>query len=85
MPELSDRDREILQFETDHPVWGHVGAKLTVVYDRWQLTETRYYQVLHSLLERPEALVAFPQTVRRLTRLRDVRRHARSRSRLGDA
>lgn len=39
---------------------------------------TRYWQVVNALLDDPDALAYAPMTVRRLTRLRDKRRRARS-------
>jgi hypothetical protein len=37
------------------------------------MPETRYYQLLNALIDRPEALAADPVTVGRLRRLRDLR------------
>ena len=76
-PYLSDRDREILEFERQW--WKYAGAKETAVREKFDMSSTRYYQVLNALIDRPEALEADPMLVRRLQRLRDERRKHRSR------
>jgi hypothetical protein len=79
--ELSDRDREILAFERHW--WKYAGAKEQAVRDLFDMSATRYYQVLNALLDRPEALEADPMLVKRLRRLRAARQRARSARRLG--
>jgi hypothetical protein len=79
--ELSERDREILSFERQW--WKYAGAKEQAVRDLFDMSATRYYQVLNALLDRPEALVADPMLVKRLRRLRAARQRARSARRLG--
>ena len=78
---LSDRDREILEFERHW--WKYAGAKETAVRDKFDMSSTRYYQVLNALIDRPEALVADPMLVKRLRRLRTTRQRTRSARRLG--
>jgi len=78
---LSDRDREILEFERQW--WKYAGAKETAVRDKFDMSSTRYYQVLNALIDRPEALEADPLLVRRLRRLRAARQRQRSARRLG--
>jgi hypothetical protein len=80
-PGLSDRDREILEFERQW--WKYSGAKETAVRDKFDMSSTRYYQVLNALIDRPEALEADPLLVRRLRRLRAARQRQRSARRLG--
>jgi hypothetical protein len=80
-PSLSDRDREILEFERQW--WKYAGAKETAVRDKFDMSSTRYYQVLNALIDRPEALEADPLLVRRLRRLRAARQRQRSARRLG--
>ena len=80
-PILSDRDREILEFERHW--WKYAGAKETAVRDKFDMSSTRYYQVLNALMDRPEALEADPLLVRRLRRLRAERQRQRSARRLG--
>jgi hypothetical protein len=78
---LSDRDREILAFERQW--WKYAGAKETAIRDLFDLSATRYYQVLNALIDRPEALMADPMLVKRLRRLRSTRQRNRSARRLG--
>ena len=80
-PGLSDRDREILQFERQW--WKYAGAKETAVREQFDMSATRYYQVLNALIDRPEALEVDPLLVRRLRRLRAARQRQRSARRLG--
>ena len=80
-PELGERDREILEFERQW--WKYAGAKETAIRESFDMSATRYYQVLNALIDRPEALVADPLLVRRLRRMRAERQRARSARRLG--
>jgi hypothetical protein len=72
---LSDRDRAILDFERSW--WTEAGPKDTAIRDRFELSGTRYYQLLTELLDEPEALEYDPLLVRRLRRVRERRRRAR--------
>lgn len=72
---LTDRDRAILDFEGSW--WTETGPKEALIRDRFELSATRYYQILNELLEMPEAAEYNPLVVRRLHRLRDRRRRAR--------
>lgn len=74
--ELSDRDREVLDFERLR--WKYAGAKEAAIMERFDMTATRYHQVVNALLDRPEALEYDAQLVNRLKRLRDTRRRQRS-------
>jgi hypothetical protein len=78
---LGERDLEILAFERQW--WKYAGAKETAIRDSFDMSATRYYQVLNALIDRPEALVADPLLVRRLRRMRAERQRARSARRLG--
>src|ERR1700709_218120 len=78
---LGDADREILEFERHW--WKYAGAKETAVREKFDMSSTRYYQVLNALIDRPEALEADPLLVRRLRRLRAARQRQRSARRLG--
>src|SRR3989337_200716 len=80
---LSDRDREILGFERQW--WKYAGAKEQAVREKFDMSATRYYQVLNALIDRPEALAHDPLLVRRLRRLRAARQRARSARPLGIA
>ena len=79
--ELSERDREVLDFERQW--WKYAGAKEQAVREKFDMSSTRYYQVLNALIDRPEALVHDPLLVRRLRRLRSTRQRQRSARRLG--
>jgi hypothetical protein len=81
LPELSERDRGILEFERYW--WKYAGAKEAAVREHFDMSSTRYYQVLNALIDKPEALVADPLLVRRLRRLRAQRQRQRSARRLG--
>ncbi|GAC1384569.1 MAG: hypothetical protein NVSMB48_20030 [Marmoricola sp.] len=81
LPELSERDRDILDFERQW--WKFAGAKEQAVREKFDMSSTRYYQVLNALLDRPEALEHDPLLVRRLRRLRAARQRQRSARRLG--
>lgn len=78
MPELSDRDLEILEFERQR--WKYAGAKEAEIRERFDMTPTRYYQVLNDLIDQPTALEYDAQLVGRLIRIRDARRGVRSSS-----
>lgn len=79
--ELSERDAEILSFERQW--WKFAGAKEQAIRDRFQMSATRYYQVLNALIDKPEALANDPLLVKRLRRLRATRQRNRSAKRLG--
>ena len=78
---LSERDQAILDFERQW--WKYAGAKETAVREKFDMSSTRYYQVLNALIDRPEALAHDPLLVRRLRRLRAARQRQRSARRLG--
>ncbi|MDQ6687921.1 MAG: DUF3263 domain-containing protein [Actinomycetota bacterium] len=78
---LSLRDQEILDFERQW--WKYAGAKDQAVREKFDMSSTRYYQVLNALIDRPESLVHDPLLVRRLRRLRAARQRQRSARRLG--
>lgn len=79
--ELTDRDREILAFERQW--WKYAGSKEQAVRDLFDMSSTRYYQVLNGLLDNPAALAADPMLIKRLRRLRASRQRQRSARRLG--
>ena len=72
---LTDRDRAILDFERSW--WSEPGKKELAIRERFDLSTTRYYEILNELLDAPEALEYEPLVVRRLRRVRDRRRRAR--------
>jgi hypothetical protein len=79
--QLSARDAEILAFERQW--WKFAGAKEQAIRDKFQMSATRYYQVLNNLIDSPAALVHDPLLVKRLRRLRATRQRNRSAKRLG--
>jgi hypothetical protein len=79
--QLSSRDAEILAFERQW--WKFAGAKEQAIRDKFQMSATRYYQVLNALIDKPEALAQDPLLVKRLRRLRASRQRNRSARRLG--
>ena len=78
---LSRRDREILAFERQW--WKYAGAKEQAVKELFDMSATRYYQVLNAIIDTPEALAADPMLVKRLRRMRASRQRARTARRLG--
>jgi len=78
---LTARDREMLAFERQW--WKYAGAKEQAVRELFDMSSTRYYQVLNSLIDRPAALAHDPMLVKRLRRMRRTRQRARSARRLG--
>ena len=78
---LSRRDREILAFERQW--WKYAGAKEQAIRELFDMSTTRYYQVLNALIDTPAALSADPMLVKRLRRLRASRQRQRSARRLG--
>lgn len=72
---LTERDRAIIDFE--RAWWTEAGPKDTAIRERFELSGTRYYQLLAELLDDPEALEYDPLLIRRLRRTRDRRRRAR--------
>ena len=79
--ELTERDHAVLAFERQW--WKYAGAKEAAIKDLFDMSATRYYQVLNALIDKPEALVADPMLVKRLRRLRSTRQRTRSARRLG--
>lgn len=78
---LTDRDREILALE--RLWWQYAGAKEQAIRDKFDMSATRYYQVLNALIDRDEALAFDPLLVKRLRRMRAQRQRSRSAKRHG--
>ena len=79
--ELSERDLQILQFERQW--WKYAGAKEAAIKELFDMSATRYYQVLNALIDNPDALAADPMLIKRLRRLRSQRQRTRQARRLG--
>ena len=60
-----------------------LGERDQEILESFDMSATRYYQVLNALIDRPEALAADPLLVRRLRRMRAERQRVRSARRLG--
>ncbi len=72
---LTQRDRAILDFERSW--FSQSGSKADAVRDLFELSTTRYYELLTEILADPEAVEFDPLLVRRLRRDRDRRRRER--------
>ncbi|GHS90186.1 hypothetical protein AGMMS50218_17800 [Actinomycetota bacterium] len=79
--ELSERDQQILAFERQW--WKYAGAKEQAVRELFDMSATRYYQVLNALIDSPAALAQDPMLVKRLRRMRATRQRARTARRTG--
>lgn len=78
---LTERDREILALE--RVWWQYTGTKEQAIRDKFDMSTTRYYQVLNALIDREDSLAFDPLLVKRLRRLRAERQRSRSARRLG--
>jgi hypothetical protein len=72
---LTERDKAILDFERTW--WTEAGPKDTAIRERFELSGTRYYQLLTELIDDRDALEYDPLLIRRLRRDRERRRRAR--------
>jgi hypothetical protein len=79
--ELTQREREILAFERQW--WKYAGAKEQAIRELFDMSPTRYYQLVNRLIDKSAALEADPMLVKRLRRLRSGRQRLRSAPRLG--
>jgi hypothetical protein len=75
---MNVREHQILGIEARR--WKFEGAKIAAVREQVGLSGARYYQVLDRLIDRADVEAEYPMLVRRLRRLREARRAARSRS-----
>lgn len=78
---LTEREREILTFERTW--WKQGGSKERAVRDRFEMSATRYYQILNELIDLPAALAEDPMLVKRMRRHRQARQRQRAARRLG--
>ena len=78
-PRLDEHQCAVLEFERQW--WRQPGAKEQAIRDTFEISPTRYYQMLNALLDLPQALAYDPTLVHRLQRLRSGG-PARSRRRL---
>jgi len=61
---LTERDREIIAFERQW--WKYAGSKETAIKELFDMSSTRYYQVLNALIDHPGALEHDPMLIKRL-------------------
>jgi hypothetical protein len=80
-PELSERDRAILDFEREW--WRYAGEKEKAVRERFDVSPTRYYQLLNRIIDDEVAVAYDPMLVKRLRRLRSQRQRQRAARRVG--
>lgn len=78
-PGLSERDQAVLGFERQW--WKYSGAKEAAIRELFDMSATRYYQLINSLIDTPEALEFDPMMVKRLRRMRSSRQASRSANR----
>ncbi len=76
---LSERDQAIFGFERQW--WKYSGAKEQAIRELFDMSATRYYQLINSLIDTPEALEFDPMLVKRLRRMRSSRQAARTANR----
>ena len=58
-------------------------AAIEAIRQQFDMSGTRYFQILNDLIDRPEALAADPLLVKRLRRMRSSRQKARAARNLG--
>ena len=80
-PSLDERAREVLDFERE--AWKFTGAKERAIRERFGFSPARYHQLLHRIIDLEDALRYDPMLVRRLRRVRELRRRARTAAGLG--
>lgn len=78
---LDARSRAILDFEREW--WRYAGAKEQAIREHFDVSPTRYYQLLNRVLDDEAALAYDPMLVKRLCRLRLARQRQRAARRLG--
>lgn len=78
---LSEQQIAVLEFEKQW--WALPGSKESEIRERFDISATRYYQLLNALIDSAEALAHDPLLVKRLRRLRSSRQKDRTARRLG--
>lgn len=73
---LTNLEMAVLEFE--RIPWRYAGAKEGEILERFGMSGVRYHQVLRALLERPAAEAYDPSNVRRLRRITDRQKRART-------
>lgn len=78
---LDERDAAILDFEREW--WKYAGAKEQAIKERFDVSPTRYYQLLNRVIDDEVAVAYDPMLVKRLRRLRAQRQRQRAARRIG--
>jgi len=78
---LSEQQASLLEFEKQW--WALPGSKESEIRERFDISPTRYYQLLNALIDSEAALAHDPLLVKRLRRLRSTRQKERTARRLG--
>ena len=78
---LTAREHEILAFERQW--WKAAGAKERAIRELFDMSPTRYYQLLNNLMEKQAAFAADPMLVKRLRRQRATRQRTRAAHKFG--
>lgn len=74
---LDERELRLLEFER---AWAdRIGNREAAIRAEFGVSSARYYQMLYALIDSPIAVRHDPLLVRRLQRLRESRRRARTR------
>ena len=63
--------------------WKYAGAKERAIHELFDMSATRYYQLLNALLDKQEAMRVDPMLIKRLRRQRTTRVRARNARKLG--
>ena len=79
--DLTSREHAMLAFERQW--WKYAGAKERAIHELFDMSATRYYQLLNVLLEKQEAMRVDPMLIKRLRRQRTTRARARNARKLG--
>lgn len=79
--QLSEQQAALLEFEKRW--WSLPGSKESEIRARFQISPTRYYQLINALIDTDAALNHDPLLVKRLRRLRSTRQKERTARRLG--
>ncbi|CAL99861.1 uncharacterized protein DUF3263 [Saccharopolyspora erythraea NRRL 2338] len=79
--ELGEREWSILAFERQW--WKSAGRKDQAIRELFDMSSSRYYQLLNALLDNPAAFRADPMLIKRLRKVRTSRQRGRSARDLG--
>lgn len=72
---MTELEHQIMRFESRW--WRLAGSKESAIRDELGISPTRYYQLLHQLIHRPDAHATYPVLVNRLRRRTTIRRPRR--------